>query len=198
MTWDPTAHPCTCRAVSHSPIKTNDDVGSSLRVQGGLNAVVAGQDADRFVPTRTGRPRWRTGRRRLAQVHPCACRAAMEKLAKTMGLKGSSLRVQGSPIRRGALLAVVRFTPARAGRPWRSWPRRWACRVHPCACRAARHVQHDLAPAAVHPCTCRAATLKETTTRMDEGSSLRVQGGPRRLRPVAQRTGFIPARAGRP
>ena len=195
----PWVHPCACRADQVASVQTLARRGSSLRVQGGPCLYMSAVRSGRFIPARAGRTGADGPEAPDSQVHPCACRADALTIDTPRASKGSSLRVQGGPMRGRARPTGERFIPARAGRTHRRASPSVASGVHPCACRAdpLAHGRRSRAGGSSLRVQGRADPLAHGRRSRAGGSSLRVQGGPACPWATVKSRGFIPARAGR-
>ena len=150
-------------------------------------------------------------------VHPRVCGELLPAPVYTSAICGSSPRVRGTRHGRSSTTPARRFIPACAGNSSSLSPSKTACAVHPRVCgelplvggerpQPARFIPacagnspgraHPTPGRTVHPRVCGELEdlLRERVE--DAGSSPRVRGTPRALRPFHAALRFIPACAG--
>ena len=176
-TTEPAAHPRACgeNSIAHARAFRLGD--SSPRVRGKRLHVPARDDAGRLIPARAGKTGWGAPPRTGAPAHPRVCGENSDAVLVVTQSRGSSPRVRGKHADPRTPREIPGLIPARAGKT--------------CATSTPR------APRSAHPRACGENSLVASPARSAFGSSPRVRGKRRGLRPQIRGRGLIPARAGK-
>ena len=169
-------HPRVCGEQDNSATPHSRHTGSSPRVRG--TAVMRGHHLviGRFIPACAGNRARQTLQKPAQPVHPRVCGEQSRAWVMSSGTTGSSPRVRGTALARGAAALAPRFIPACAGN-------------RGCALRG-------WARAAVHPRVCGEQGEPPTTISDVPGSSPRVRGTGQPSMCFTGHHRFIPACAG--
>ena len=169
-------HPRACGEHGSHPGAESPAGGSSPRVRGTLESLVAQGYIGRFIPARAGNTIPSISNASMIAVHPRACGEHDSGTGNYTRCRGSSPRVRGTPFCRYPVVPSPRFIPARAGNTCRDGMERSLQTVHPRACG-----EHQIDP---------------TAAAAGAGSSPRVRGTLPLPGHGSDRRRFIPARAG--
>ena len=171
------AHPRACGENGRRVVLQLTPAGSSPRVRGKPARRVELDCLARLIPARAGKTRTRWRARAAPWAHPRACGENLTGKTAEADVAGSSPRVRG---KRHALCPFqrrVRLIPARAGKT----------RTYSSASRGS----------AAHPRACGENSRTAPEAAETFGSSPRVRGKPTVPVVRTERTGLIPARAGK-
>ena len=172
-----TAHPRACGENVRSKAKPRARPGSSPRVRGKRAGGEAVDDRGGLIPARAGKTRTPARLHTMEPAHPRACGENAYEWVKNLFSGGSSPRVRGKLVKDAVFLCGGRLIPACAGK---TASRR-------CGRRRAR----------AHPRVCGENLGCRVLERGTGGSSPRVRGKRRPLRPGDVVARLIPACAGK-
>ena len=198
-------------------VPARGDSGSSPRVRGTLQNIVANLGAGRFIPARAGNIVAGLSPWTRYAVHPRACGEHRRPARSRTSAAGSSPRVRGT-FQAGAAGGLLgRFIPARAGNIILQSRKHILSTVHPRACGEHEARQQLISQAQrfiparagnmipipaggrvtpVHPRACGEHLFNLTIKTLYNGSSPRVRGTSVFLDRDQVHVRFIPARAG--
>ena len=176
-TCDPTAHPRACGENSDQAGAHLRPYGSSPRVRGKRYSSRLSTSHGGLIPARAGKTLPSKRGRIEATAHPRACGENLPATSSMGVPMGSSPRVRGKLVGEDEYVGGGRLIPARAGKTT-------------CRAQLSSMVQ-------AHPRACGENSAVSRVDTLNNGSSPRVRGKPRRQRATTRDSGLIPARAGK-
>ena len=172
----PAGHPRVCGERTSAPFASRMYGGSSPRVRGTLQRLLAFAPQHRVIPACAGNAASRRAPVRVHAGHPRVCGERFFRRNVPWGGRGSSPRVRGTRLIAAGNVIGARVIPA-------------------CAGNANRPIKSPTL-ATGHPRVCGERPLRGHTAGTVAGSSPRVRGTPRRSRAAAHQYRVIPACAG--
>ena len=193
-TW---AHPRACGENFPAAAPVTRASGSSPRVRGKRAAGRRRGCAGRLIPARAGKTSRSRGSGCPGSAHPRACGENWANAGKTVPFEGSSPRVRGKPCRCRAPGGVLGSSPRVRGKLPNPNRRRHLHGLIPA--RAGKTSSRASSPPSVwaHPRACGENRAPSGARCRCRGSSPRVRGKRRPLRPGDVVARLIPARAGK-